>query len=358
MAKQKEAKGKKANKPASEPSNTAKSAKSGSKPSASKAIKTQNRPTAKKKAPESAAKPLATKPKAAEQKAKGKVEAPKAPAGVKAPEKASAKSKAVKATAATGKTTTKPAARATAVEKTPPAKGGTAKQPAAAKPAAKTAPAATKVVAAQAPASKVPTSKAPAAKPPVVKAPAGKAPPAKPQATKTAKAAPPPKAPETPAPKFPRSQVAGVLQAARSVASKTTKIVESTKERKSHLTSEELVEFKQILLDKRRELVEDMVNLEGDAKRSGGEGGSLSGTMPIHMADLGTDTWEQEFTLNLIEKERGIVREIDEALDRIEKKTYGTCLATGRPISKARLRVKPWAKFCIEYARKRELGMS
>ncbi|MBI4581269.1 MAG: TraR/DksA C4-type zinc finger protein [Planctomycetes bacterium] len=153
-------------------------------------------------------------------------------------------------------------------------------------------------------------------------------------------------------------QVAGVLQAARSVASKATKIVETTKERKSHLTAEELAEFRQILLDKRRELVEDMVNLEGEAKRSGGEGGALSGTMPIHMADLGTDTWEQEFTLNLIEKERTIVREIDEALDRIEKKTYGTCLATGRPISKARLRVKPWAKYCIEYARKRELGLT
>ncbi|MCL2330006.1 MAG: TraR/DksA family transcriptional regulator, partial [Phycisphaerae bacterium] len=67
-------------------------------------------------------------------------------------------------------------------------------------------------------------------------------------------------------------------------------------------------------------------------------------------------TWEQEFTLNLIEKERSIVREIDEALDRIENKTYGTCLATGKPIAKARLRVKPWAKYCIEYARKHELG--
>jgi RNA polymerase-binding protein DksA len=152
--------------------------------------------------------------------------------------------------------------------------------------------------------------------------------------------------------------VAGVLQAARSVASRTNKVVEVEKERKSHLTVEELNEFRQILLDKRRELVDDMVNLEDEARRTGTEGGSASSAMPIHMADLGSDTWEQEFTLNLIEKERGIVREIDEALDRIEKKTYGTCLATGKAISKARLRVKPWAKYCIEYARKRELGLS
>ncbi|HOJ73126.1 MAG TPA: TraR/DksA C4-type zinc finger protein [Phycisphaerae bacterium] len=151
--------------------------------------------------------------------------------------------------------------------------------------------------------------------------------------------------------------VTGVLQAARAAASRTTKVVEVEKERRSHLTPEELAEFRQILLDKRRELVDDMVNLEDEARRSGGDGGSASSSMPIHMADLGTDTWEQEFTLNLIEKGRTMVREIDEALERIENKTYGTCLATGKPISKARLRVKPWAKYCIEYARKREMGL-
>lgn len=154
-----------------------------------------------------------------------------------------------------------------------------------------------------------------------------------------------------------RLPVAGVLQAARSVASRTTKVVEIQSTRRSHLTPEEMDEFRTMLLNKRRELVEDMVNLEGEAKRSGEESGSASSSMPIHMADLGSDTWEQEFTLNLIEKGRSIVREIDEALDRIENKTYGTCLATGKAIAKARLRVKPWAKYCIEYARKREMGL-
>ena len=51
------------------------------------------------------------------------------------------------------------------------------------------------------------------------------------------------------------------------------------------------------------------------------------------------------------------VREIDDALARIEAKTYGVCLATRKRISKARLRAKPWAKYCIEHARKRELGL-
>ena len=78
--------------------------------------------------------------------------------------------------------------------------------------------------------------------------------------------------------------------------------------------------------------------------------------MPIHMADLGTDNWEQEFTLGLIANERDRIRDIDEALARIENKTYGICIATRKRISRARLRAKPWAKYCIEYARALEEG--
>jgi DnaK suppressor protein len=62
--------------------------------------------------------------------------------------------------------------------------------------------------------------------------------------------------------------------------------------------------------------------------------------------------------MGLIENERGLLREIDEALQRIEEGTFGICVATGKTITKARLRAKPWAKYCIEYARKRELGLA
>ena len=129
------------------------------------------------------------------------------------------------------------------------------------------------------------------------------------------------------------------------------------KERKTRLSTEELEEFRQMLLDKRRELVGDVNHLEDEAIRASGHGGGGPSAMPIHMADLGSDTWEQELTLGLIANERGLLREIDEALERIDNKTYGICLATGKVITKARLRAQPWAKFCIEYARKRELGL-
>lgn len=125
---------------------------------------------------------------------------------------------------------------------------------------------------------------------------------------------------------------------------------------KTHLSAKELREFRDLLIRKRAELVGDVQGLTDEALSRKGRGNGEQSTMPIHMADLGSDNWEQEFTLGLLANERTLVREIDEALDRIENKTYGTCLATHKKISKARLRAKPWAKYCIEYARAREEG--
>ena len=135
-------------------------------------------------------------------------------------------------------------------------------------------------------------------------------------------------------------------------------LTEATKVEHTRLTARELEEFRQMLLQKRQELVGDVNHLEDEAIRMRQQGGSSTSSMPIHMADIGSDTWEQELTLGLIENERGLLREIDEALQRIEEGTYGVCVATGKPITKARLRAKPWAKYCIEYARKRELGLA
>ena len=123
---------------------------------------------------------------------------------------------------------------------------------------------------------------------------------------------------------------------------------------KTQLRKRELRVFQNLLLAKRRELVGDVLNLTDQALRGNTSGGGS--TVPLHMADIGSDNWEQEFTLGLIENERALVREIDEALDRIEARTYGVCIATHRAIETTRLRAKPWAKYCVEYARLRELG--
>jgi DnaK suppressor protein len=123
------------------------------------------------------------------------------------------------------------------------------------------------------------------------------------------------------------------------------------------LTARDIENFRQMLLDKRAEILGDFNSLQGEnsAENRSESAGDLS-SMPIHMADLGTDNYELEFTLGLIEGERAILQEIDEALERIAKGTYGKCLATGQPIGKARLRAKPWAKYCYEYTLAQERG--
>ena len=120
------------------------------------------------------------------------------------------------------------------------------------------------------------------------------------------------------------------------------------------LTTRELEHYRDLLLDKRRELVGDMSQMEREALRS--SGGSNLSTLPLHMADMGTDNYEQEFTLGLVEKDRNLLREINAALAKIQNGTYGICEGTGKPISKVRLEAQPWARFSIEYARKMEKG--
>ena len=118
------------------------------------------------------------------------------------------------------------------------------------------------------------------------------------------------------------------------------------------LHARELEHFRDLLLAKRRELVGDMSQMEREALRSSGN--SNLSTLPIHMADMGTDNYEQEFTLGLVEKDRNLLREINAALAKIQNGTYGICEGTGKPISKPRLEAQPWARYSIEHARQLE----
>ena len=118
------------------------------------------------------------------------------------------------------------------------------------------------------------------------------------------------------------------------------------------LTKADLTHFRDLLLEKRRDILGDVGSMESEAFKAG----SNLSNMPIHMADVGTDNFEQEFTLGLIESERQILRDIQEALVRIDNGTFGVCLGTGKAIPKVRLEAVPWAKYTIEYSRLLESG--
>jgi RNA polymerase-binding protein DksA len=117
----------------------------------------------------------------------------------------------------------------------------------------------------------------------------------------------------------------------------------------------ELTQYKKALLEKHRTLSGSMDALEQQAlKKSRQENSGDLSNMPIHMADIGSDNYEQEFNLGLIESEDLVLREIEEALRRIDEGTFGVCEACAKPIKKARLKAVPQAKFCIECQRTHE----
>jgi RNA polymerase-binding protein DksA len=138
----------------------------------------------------------------------------------------------------------------------------------------------------------------------------------------------------------------------------TRKKTSSTRTKKSRLTAANIDHFKQMLLQKRREIISNVNEMEDEAlKKSRMDASGDLSSMPIHMADIGTDNYEQEFALGLMDSERKLLNEIDDALQRIEQKNYGICEGTGKPIRKARLEAQPWARYCVEYARMLEQGL-
>jgi DnaK suppressor protein len=126
---------------------------------------------------------------------------------------------------------------------------------------------------------------------------------------------------------------------------------------KTRLSAADVQHYRELLLQKRREILGNVSEIEGEALRKSrlDASGDLS-SMPIHMADLGTDNFEQEFSLELMDSERRLLVEIDEALNRITAGTYGICEGTGKPITKARLDAQPWARYSVEYAKIMEQG--
>ena len=95
------------------------------------------------------------------------------------------------------------------------------------------------------------------------------------------------------------------------------------------------------LLELREQLLRQM---DGLAEESAQEMSGYS----LHMADSGTDNFDRDFALSLLSSDQDAVFEIEEALKRIERQTYGVCELTGKPIPKARLEAIPWTRFTVE----------
>lgn len=122
----------------------------------------------------------------------------------------------------------------------------------------------------------------------------------------------------------------------------------------------DLNRYRDALLAMRARLRGDVNTLT--SKALSGSGGSGDMRSPTHMAELGTDAWEQAFSLRFAQNDQETLEEIDAALDRIEDGSFGLCqdcVAWGKPASKCaiartRLNAIPYARNCIECERRRE----
>jgi len=130
--------------------------------------------------------------------------------------------------------------------------------------------------------------------------------------------------------------------------------MEKERNSETNLTPAEIREFKVILLAKRNKILGNLTCMEAETLHR--QLSNLS-NLPIHMADVGSDNYEIENTLGLMDSERKLISEIDAALERIEDETYGICEGSGKPIPKARLEAIPWARYCVEYAKLLEKGL-
>jgi RNA polymerase-binding transcription factor DksA len=292
---------------------------------------------------------------------------------------ASSKKATSKKTTTRKKTAKKPAASSKPASKKAPAKKASSKKASTAKkPTAKKAPA-------KKPASKASSKKASSKETTPKKAPAKPAAPAKAPSKKAGGAKAEAKAPDAKSrtrkragkggasangEPIPVARELGSLIDARAAASRLAaaaglptlkarsipgmeEAAESPRLTKSPLGKRDLEKFRKILLLKRAQVAGDVTDMELEAL--GGGKDTLS-SLPQHMADQGSDAYDQSLSLGLAASQRELLREIDAALERIDNGTYGICEALGTEINQERLEATPWSRYSVEGARMMDRG--
>ncbi|QDT53395.1 General stress protein 16O [Caulifigura coniformis] len=123
------------------------------------------------------------------------------------------------------------------------------------------------------------------------------------------------------------------------------------------MNKKDLAQFRSLLTEVQSRLRGDVQHLTNEALDPGSESKS-----PTHMAELGTETFEQDFVLGVMERDQEVLGEISQAIKRVDTGVYGQCegcVAEGKApsrcgIPKLRLKEIPWARNCVECARKVE----
>jgi RNA polymerase-binding protein DksA len=122
---------------------------------------------------------------------------------------------------------------------------------------------------------------------------------------------------------------------------------------KKGYTKPDLEHFREIILDKRKQIIEELELIhETLSDSTGGDYFEESSPYSLHM-EQGTDTMEKEKNYLLAARQRKFLQYLDDAIKRIDRGVYGFCQDCGKLIDKARLEAVPHAQLCISCKLKR-----
>lgn len=115
------------------------------------------------------------------------------------------------------------------------------------------------------------------------------------------------------------------------------------------LPKKDLLKYKKLLLNEKKKLWEEFFHIKNTAlnKSQREAAGDLSG-YSYHMADMASDLYERDFLLRLASEEREKFYAIDDALKRVEDKSYGKCLICSKLIKKKRMNAVPQTPYCLK----------
>jgi RNA polymerase-binding protein DksA len=118
---------------------------------------------------------------------------------------------------------------------------------------------------------------------------------------------------------------------------------------KTYLSQKELSYFREMIKEQKTEILENARRLrESIVDENTGEYIGENSTFSMHMAEHGTDEMEREKAFMFIQRDEKHLYYLENALERIEKKTYGLCVSCGKPIDKGRLEAVPITQHCIK----------
>ena len=120
------------------------------------------------------------------------------------------------------------------------------------------------------------------------------------------------------------------------------------------INKDQLKQFRQLLITERAKLAGEIKNIAQETSKSPREASGDLSAYTVHMADMATDTYERELSMNIVSSEQELLYQIDDALKRLDEGSFGVCQQCNEPITMSRLKAVPYASHCITCQRAKE----